>query len=110
VGKFPICIFDVSQGALIGLIEGLRKFIQSMLDACGKAAPKVEDLTINPSEHPVGLFYEHINDPFLVGRCPSSHIRICVYDRPDIVFDILAFVRFRRVRKWSGKSRVQGRP
>ena len=38
--------------------------------------------------HPVRFVYEHINDQFLVGRLPSSHIRIRVYDRLDIVVDV----------------------
>ena len=38
--------------------------------------------------HPVRPFNEHIDDQFLVGRLPSLHIRIRVYDRFDIVVDI----------------------
>jgi len=39
--------------------------------------------------HPIRSLCQDVNHKLLVLRCPSSHISICVYDRLDIILDVL---------------------
>ena len=106
MGKFPVCLIDISQGALICLVQRLRQIGQCMLDTCWNTAADVYHLTIHPAEptsqksaeiifkfsignlHPVGFFREDVNDQFLVLRFPFSVFRVCINGRLNILLDV----------------------
>src|SRR6266850_2269419 len=50
VGKFPICLIDLSQGAFICFIDRLWQLGQDITDAFWGAARKMNELTMCPTE------------------------------------------------------------
>jgi len=53
LGRFPLCLFNLLQGAFIRLIKRLRQFVQDIPDIPWEAIGEVCELTIDPSE-PIG--------------------------------------------------------
>ena len=50
MGKLPVCVVDLSQGAFICSIECLGQFFEGMLDTPWEAFGEVVQLTMDPSE------------------------------------------------------------
>ena len=52
-GRFPLCLFDLSQSAFICLIKRRRQFVQDIPDMAWEAVGEVCELTVYPSK-PIG--------------------------------------------------------
>ena len=50
MSKLPVRLIDLSQGALVCLIQRLWQVCQCMLDTCWDAAADVNQLTVDPAE------------------------------------------------------------
>ena len=53
LGRFPLWFLNLSQSALVRLIESLRQSVQNILDIPWEAVGEVRELTIYPSK-PIG--------------------------------------------------------
>ena len=53
-GRFPLCLLNLSQSALICLIKRRRQFVQDIPDISWEAVGEAYKLTIDPSE-PIGF-------------------------------------------------------
>jgi hypothetical protein len=105
--KFLVCVVDLLQRAFVRPIECLWQFVQGMPDTAWEAFPEVVQLTIHPTEpsrevrvsvmkkggisalHSIRSFCQDVNYKLPVLLFPSSHRSVRVYDRLDIVLDVL---------------------
>ena len=53
-GRFALCLFDLSQSALVCLIKGRQQFVQNILSIPWESVGEVCELTLYPSK-PIGF-------------------------------------------------------
>ena len=71
IGEFPVCVIDISQRALIRLIQRLWQVGQCILDLCWDAAAQVVRLTLYPSE-PTSQNEQVVKNLFWMPYIPSA--------------------------------------